>query len=45
VHYASEKSHAKVKADDDGTPEIQWNRNPDWTFTLIEYLGDNVGFY
>jgi hypothetical protein len=25
-------------------PEIQWAKNPDWTFTLIEYLGDNVGF-
>jgi hypothetical protein len=47
------KSCAKAKADDDGVPipktkhapEIQWAKNPDWTFTLIEYLGDNVGFY
>jgi hypothetical protein len=46
------KSHTKAKADDDGVPipktkrapEIQWAKNPDWTFTLIEYLGDNVGF-
>jgi hypothetical protein len=46
------KSHTKAKADDDGVPipktkrapEIQWAKNPDWTFILIEYLGDNVGF-
>jgi hypothetical protein len=46
------KSHAKAKADDDGVPipktkcapEIQWAKNPDWTFTLIQYLGGNIGF-
>jgi hypothetical protein len=46
------KSCAKAKEfDDDGAPikskcapEIQWTKNPDWTFALIEYLGDNVGF-
>jgi hypothetical protein len=46
------KSHTKAKANDDGVPtpktkrapKIQWAKNPDWTFTLIEYLGDNVGF-
>jgi hypothetical protein len=47
------KSRAKAKAvDDDGvpvakpkrSPEIQWAKNPDWTFALIEFLGDNVGF-
>jgi hypothetical protein len=26
------------------TPKIQWARNPDWIFTPIEYLGDNVRF-
>lgn len=25
-------------------PEIQWAKNPSWTYTLIEYLGDHVGF-
>jgi hypothetical protein len=48
----SRKSCTKAKADDDGVPipktkcapEIQWTKNPDWIFTLIEYLGDNVGF-
>jgi hypothetical protein len=25
-------------------PDIQWAKNPDWTFTLIAYLGDNVVF-
>jgi hypothetical protein len=46
------KSRAKAKTDDDGVPtktkcapNIQWAKNPDWTFTLIEYLGDNVGFH
>jgi hypothetical protein len=47
------KSHAEAKVDDDGVPipkskhapEIQWAKNPDWTFILIEYLGDNVGFH
>ena len=50
------KSRAKPKdAVEDGTPnnptprpkrapEIQWAKNPDWTYTLIEYLGDHVGF-
>jgi hypothetical protein len=46
------KSCAKAKANDDSVPtpktkrapKIQWAKNPDWTFTLIEYLGDNVGF-
>jgi hypothetical protein len=46
------KSRAKAKeVDDDGAPiktkrapEIHWAKNPHWTFTLIEFLGDNVGF-
>ena len=25
-------------------PNIQWTKNPDWTYTLIEYLGDHVSF-
>jgi hypothetical protein len=25
-------------------PEIQWAKNPDWTFTLITYLGDHLSF-
>jgi hypothetical protein len=25
-------------------PNIQWAKHPDWTFTLIEYLGDHVTF-
>jgi hypothetical protein len=25
-------------------PDIQWAKNPDWTYTLIAYLGDNVSF-
>ena len=23
-------------------PDIQWAKNPDWTYTLIAYLGDHV---
>jgi hypothetical protein len=42
------KSCAKAKADDGGAHSqnqtCTWAKNPDWTFTLIEYLGDNVGF-
>ena len=26
-------------------PDIQWAKNPDWTYTLIEYLGDHVSFH
>ena len=25
-------------------PDIQWAKNPDWTYTLIAYLGDHVNF-
>lgn len=43
------KSRAKPKEDVDApkhkrAPDIQWAKNPDWTFTLIEYLGDHVAF-
>ena len=26
------------------TPNIQWAKNPDWTYTLIAYLGDHLAF-
>jgi hypothetical protein len=26
-------------------PEIQWSKNPDWTYTLIAYLGDHLAFH
>ena len=26
------------------SPDIQWEKNPDWTFTLISYLGNHVSF-
>ena len=26
-------------------PDIQWAKNPDWTYNLIAYLGDNVNFH
>jgi hypothetical protein len=45
------KSRAKPKEDVDcdspkrkRAPDIQWAKNPDWTFTLIAYLGDHVAF-
>jgi hypothetical protein len=45
------KSRAKPKEDVDPdapkrkrAPEIQWAKNPDWTYTLIAYLGDHVTF-
>ncbi|KAF8320652.1 hypothetical protein F5887DRAFT_847443, partial [Amanita rubescens] len=43
------KSRAKPKEDVDAprpkrAPDIQWAKNPDWTFTLIAYLGDHVSF-
>ncbi|KAF8337669.1 hypothetical protein F5887DRAFT_855692, partial [Amanita rubescens] len=43
------KSRAKPKEDIDAprpkrAPDIQWAKNPDWTFTLIAYLGDHVSF-
>ena len=25
-------------------PEIQWSKNPHWTYALIKYLGDHVMF-
>jgi hypothetical protein len=50
---APRKSRAKAKdAEVDGVelpkrkraPEIQWSKNPQWTYALIEYLGDHVVF-
>jgi hypothetical protein len=48
---APRKSRAKAKEDIDPdtprrkrAPNIQWAKNPDWTFTLIAYLGDHVSF-
>jgi hypothetical protein len=47
------KSRAKPKeVDGEGlplpkpkrAPEIPWAKNPDWTYTLIEYLTDHVEF-
>ena len=47
------KSRAKPKEDVDAqvdapkskrSPDIQWAKNPDWTYTLISYLGDHVSF-
>jgi len=45
------KSRAKPKEDVDvdaprakRAPDIQWVKNPDWTFALIAYLGDHVAF-
>jgi hypothetical protein len=45
------KSRAKPKEDVDvdapkskRAPDIQWAKNPDWTFTLVAYLGDHVAF-
>ena len=45
------KSRAKPKEDVDAgapkikrAPDIQWTKNPDWTYTLIAYLGDHVSF-
>jgi hypothetical protein len=26
------------------SPDIQWAKNPDWTYTLIAYLGDHITF-
>ena len=26
------------------SPDIQWAKNSDWTFTLISYLGNHVSF-
>ena len=34
------RSTSKVKC----APDIQWAKNPDWTYNLIAYLGDNVNF-
>ena len=48
------KSHAKSKDIDfksldapkpKHSPNIQWAKNPDWTFTLISYLGNHVSFH
>ena len=46
-----QKSGAKPKAEVDveapkvkRAPDIQWAKNPDWTYTLIAYLGDHVAF-
>jgi hypothetical protein len=45
------KSRAKPKDDVDvdapkakRAPDIQWAKNPDWTYTLVAYLGDHVTF-
>ena len=45
------ESRAKPKEDVDvdapkikRAPDIQWTKNPDWTYTLIAYLGDHVSF-
>ena len=54
-HIMPQKSRAKPKDDVDITadtvtpnikcaPDIQWAKNPDWTYTLIAYLGDHVAF-
>ena len=49
-----QKSHAKPKPteniDTDApkckrAPDIQWTKNPDWTYTLIAYLADHVAFH
>ena len=44
-------SRAKPKEDVDvdaprtkRAPDIQWSKNPDWTYDLIAYLGDHVSF-
>ena len=46
------KSRAKPKVDTDTvtpkikrTPDIQWAKNPDWTYTLIAYLGNHLAFH
>ena len=46
------KSRAKPKEEVDTdapkikcAPDIQWAKNPDWTYTLIAYLGDHVAFH
>ena len=48
------KSCAKPKDDVDTqldapkikrAPNIQWAKNPDWTYTLVAYLGDHVSFH
>ena len=48
---APRKSRAKPKEEVDAdapkikrAPDIQWAKNPDWTHTLITYLGDHVTF-
>ena len=48
---APRKSRAKPKEEVDPdapkikrAPDIQWAKNPDWTHTLITYLGDHVTF-
>jgi hypothetical protein len=52
---APRKSRAKPKEDvnvdaqpeapkSKRAPDIQWAKNPDWTYTLIAYLGDHVSF-
>ena len=45
------KSRAKPKEDvaadapkSKRAPDIQWAKNPDWTHTLISYLGDHLSF-
>ena len=45
------KSCAKPKAEVDveapkvkRSPDIQWAKNPNWTYTLIAYLTDHVAF-
>lgn len=47
------KSRAKPKEEVDAagdtpkskrSPDIQWVKNPDWTYTLVAYLGDHVSF-
>ena len=53
-HTMPRKSHAKPKEDANvdvdtpkakRAPDIQWAKNPDWTYTFIEYLGDHVDFH
>lgn len=46
-----QKSHAKPQEDIDAgvpaykcAPEIQWEKNPNWTYTLIAYLSNHVSF-
>ena len=47
----AQKSHAKPKEEVDvdtpkskRAPDIQWAKNPNWTYTLIAYLGNYVSF-